>query len=500
MIQQSTLKVVDATNRRETTGMRTTDAPQFSEDDNFERVQAIIDRLEGGFTLSPDEPGGASNMGISRETLALWRAQPVSMDDLRTLTREEAHQIYRATFWDKLGGDRLPLPLALMAYNLSVMSGLPRGITLLQRALNAEGASLQEDGVAGSATVAAAADADVAATVEQFAQLEEDFHRASSNKQYLSGWLNRLADVKETALSWAEEMAKPEPAPAWPELPVPGDVVSAGSSGPLVESLQKSLIAHGYYLGEADGIFGHLTTAAVLAFQADNGLPTTGVVDRATWASLDVADQRPLSLDRLIATANDLLGSRTIAGGKNTRTVGIISTLLGALGLGNSAVPQIGANQPAVNAGKTVTTQADVIGALNQIEMLLNNVKSLPKAQIQDQINQILKLSPKQLSLPDLTQTFQKIENSAATVPNNQDLLSLLHQLESINSGAQNVISNGNTQQLVTSGLELAANFLLPGVGGSLAALGIGLAASFLGNRVINNRMQDHVTGRNTGR
>jgi lysozyme family protein len=287
MIQQPKFKAVDATNRRGSTGGRTDLEPdaqalQLSEDHNFERVQAIVDRLEGGFTLSPDEPGGASNMGISRETLALWRAQPVSMDDLRRLTREEAHQIYRATFWDKLGGDHLPLPLALMAYNLSVMSGLPRSITLLQRALNAEGASLQEDGVAGSATFAAAADADVAATVEQFAQLEEDFHRASPDKQYLSGWLNRLADVKETAHAWAEETAEPEPAPAWPELPVPGEVLSAGSSGPLVESLQKSLVAHGYYLGDVDGNFGHLTTAAVLAFQADNGLPTTGVADAAT--------------------------------------------------------------------------------------------------------------------------------------------------------------------------------------------------------------------------
>jgi lysozyme family protein len=393
-----------------------------------------------------------------------------------------------------------------MAYNLSVMSGLPRGITLLQRALNAEGASLQEDGVAGSATFAAAADADVTATVEQFAQLEEDFHRASPNKQYLSGWLNRLADVKETALSWVEETAGPEPAPAWPELPVPGDVVSAGSSGPLVESLQKSLVEHGYYLGDVDGNFGHLTTAAVLAFQADNGLPATGVADAATWAALDVPGQRPLSLDRLIATASDLLGSQTIAGGKNTRTVGIISALLGALGLGNSAIQ--GSNQPTVSAGKAVAKQADVIGTLNHIEMLLQNLKTLPKGQVSQQVatltgqvDQILKtMSAQQLSLPDVTQTIQKIENSVPAAANNKQLTDLFHQLDSLSSGAQNVISDSSTQQLLTNGLELAANFLLPGFGGSLAALGIGLAASFLGNRVITNRTQDHVTGRNIGR
>ena len=43
----------------------------------------------------------------------------------------------------------------------------------------------------------------------------------------------------------------------------------------------------GYAPGGADGHFGGKTKAALLAFQRDQGLPQTGVADKATWAAID---------------------------------------------------------------------------------------------------------------------------------------------------------------------------------------------------------------------
>ena len=54
------------------------------------------------------------------------------------------------------------------------------------------------------------------------------------------------------------------------------------------------LVALRYPLGRVDRIFGDRTRAAVLAFQADNGLATDGAVGRATWAALEAAEPRPL--------------------------------------------------------------------------------------------------------------------------------------------------------------------------------------------------------------
>ncbi len=42
------------------------------------------------------------------------------------------------------------------------------------------------------------------------------------------------------------------------------------------------LISGGYLEGDADGIFGPKTEAAVLAFQQENGLDATGMVGEGT--------------------------------------------------------------------------------------------------------------------------------------------------------------------------------------------------------------------------
>src|SRR5262249_46466733 len=49
----------------------------------------------------------------------------------------------------------------------------------------------------------------------------------------------------------------------------------------------------------------------------------------------------------------------------------------------------------------------------------------------------------------------------------------------------------------IASVLSVVANTFLPGFGGSLATLGIGFAGTFLGNRIINRRVQEHRVGVN---
>ncbi|MEL7299385.1 MAG: peptidoglycan-binding domain-containing protein [Pseudomonadota bacterium] len=61
-----------------------------------------------------------------------------------------------------------------------------------------------------------------------------------------------------------------------------------------VIALQKDLAHLGYASGRADGLFGRLTHAAVMAFQADNGLISDGIVGPATWAALESAHAAPM--------------------------------------------------------------------------------------------------------------------------------------------------------------------------------------------------------------
>jgi 3D (Asp-Asp-Asp) domain-containing protein len=62
--------------------------------------------------------------------------------------------------------------------------------------------------------------------------------------------------------------------------------LSWGSNGASVTTLQQELNSRGYWCGTADGIFGSRTYSAVVKFQKDNGLPSTGLVGPLTRAAL----------------------------------------------------------------------------------------------------------------------------------------------------------------------------------------------------------------------
>jgi hypothetical protein len=54
----------------------------------------------------------------------------------------------------------------------------------------------------------------------------------------------------------------------------------------VIADVQATLQQMGYYQGEVDGLLGPLTRQALTAYQADNGLYTTAVIDEPTLQSL----------------------------------------------------------------------------------------------------------------------------------------------------------------------------------------------------------------------
>ena len=71
-------------------------------------------------------------------------------------------------------------------------------------------------------------------------------------------------------------------APVAPDMPM----VYWGCTGDAVKTLQEKLNAKGFNSGNADGIFGAKTYAAVTAFQKANSLGVDGIVGKLTWAKL----------------------------------------------------------------------------------------------------------------------------------------------------------------------------------------------------------------------
>ena len=107
------------------------------------------------------------------------------------------------------------------------------------------------------------------------------------------------------------------------DIPTNRPTLRVGSRGADVKALQHDLHELRYFSGSFDGIFGPRVRGAVLAFQADNGAVTDGIVGPRTWAAIDNAEARPL---RGITEA-DLEESGTLA---DTRRSDRLADLMGA--------------------------------------------------------------------------------------------------------------------------------------------------------------------------
>ena len=101
-----------------------------------------------------------------------------------------------------------------------------------------------------------------------------------------------------TGFVLSSEIMEKVPSLSFSELPtVTGWTdLGQGAGGDLVIAAQKELIDLGFLEGTADGIYGSGTAGAVSAFQQENGLPATGVLDAVTYLYLDeqAKDREPL--------------------------------------------------------------------------------------------------------------------------------------------------------------------------------------------------------------
>ena len=148
---------------------------------------------EGGYSSNPDDPGGATNFGISA------RSHPGLA--VAALTRDAAVEIYWRQWWLRLGFAQLPAAAAAKTFDLAVNIGAGHAIECLQRALRACGLPVTEDGVIGAVTAAEAARADPAALMAALrSELAAHYrlvaakanrgNRDNANK-FLKGWLLR---------------------------------------------------------------------------------------------------------------------------------------------------------------------------------------------------------------------------------------------------------------------------------------------------------------------
>lgn len=123
--------------------------------DAFERALDFVLRHEGGFADHPEDPGGATNFGITLATYRGWARRnglpEPGVDDLKSIPEIHVFDIYRHGYWRACHGPDLPVHLAFAVFDMAVNAGPARAVRLLQQALD-----VTVDGLVGGQTLAAA--------------------------------------------------------------------------------------------------------------------------------------------------------------------------------------------------------------------------------------------------------------------------------------------------------------------------------------------------------
>lgn len=164
--------------------------------DRFPACLQVVLHHEGGFVDDPNDPGGATNMGITHKTLAAWRGRAVTAEDVRNLTEHEASLIYRAEYWDRLRCGQLPAGVDLVVFDYGVNAGVSRSAMLLQGLVGA-----REDGVIGPKTIAAVRRQRPDELVQSFGGSRlRQYMSFSGWKHFGRGWSRRVDEVETEAL------------------------------------------------------------------------------------------------------------------------------------------------------------------------------------------------------------------------------------------------------------------------------------------------------------
>ena len=164
---------------------------------NFDECLAFVLKAEGGFSDHAKDPGGATNMGVTRATLAGLRGHAVSIADVRALTLEQAASIYRSMYWRVVCGDELPGGVDIVVFDHAVNSGSKAAIRTLQRALG-----FKQDGRLSRRCIEAAQGADHGALVRKLCAARMNFLRGLSTwLVFRRGWTARLEALERAALA-----------------------------------------------------------------------------------------------------------------------------------------------------------------------------------------------------------------------------------------------------------------------------------------------------------
>lgn len=163
---------------------------------NYDKCLETILHHEGGYVNHPEDPGGETNLGVTKRVYQEWGGTK----DMKDLTFDDVAPIYKKNYWDKMKCDDLPSGLDLCVFDFGVNAGPGRAAKYLQTLIGTVA-----DGGIGPNTLAKLKEytdkTGVKETITNYQNKRQSYYEGLSTfKTFGRGWTRRVEETTKLAL------------------------------------------------------------------------------------------------------------------------------------------------------------------------------------------------------------------------------------------------------------------------------------------------------------
>ena len=163
---------------------------------NYEKCLEAILHHEGGYVNHPQDPGGETNLGVTKRVYE----EGGGSKDMKDLLVEDVAPIYKKNYWDRVKGDSLPSGLDICIFDFGVNAGPGRAAKYIQTQIGTIA-----DGGIGPNTLAKLNEylskTPIEKAIRDYQSVRQDYYeQLSTFTTFGKGWTRRVQETTKMAL------------------------------------------------------------------------------------------------------------------------------------------------------------------------------------------------------------------------------------------------------------------------------------------------------------
>jgi len=161
---------------------------------SFKECLDLVLKSEGGWVNNPNDPGGETNLGVTKRVWEEYVGHPVTT--MKNLTPELVAPLYEQKYWRPCYAEVLPRGLNFIVFSMAVNAGPGRSVKLLQQSIGCV-----SDGVIGRRTRELISASNSATLIAKFSEVRREYYRSLKTFPIFGrGWLSRVDAEEKAAL------------------------------------------------------------------------------------------------------------------------------------------------------------------------------------------------------------------------------------------------------------------------------------------------------------